>query len=202
MTSTDQYTTDVAFTKSVKQVQEKLGSRAMMERLEQSERWQTTVTPDLAKFLQARTSIYLSTASADGRPYMQHRGGPPCFIRIVDERTLEFDDYPGNRQYITLGNLAENDQVLIFAMDYEQKQRIKLWGRAKLVDLPEPKKAFGATQVIRVLQFEIEAWDVNCKSYLPDFYRRETVELATKKMAARIAELETEVARLRDALKR
>ena len=171
-----------------------------MERLEQSERWLTEITPDLAKFLGLRTSIYLSTASADGRPYMQHRGGPMGFIRVTDKTTLELDDYPGNRQYITHGNLAENDRAFIFAMDYEQKQRIKLWGRASFIDLDEPRKSFGSTHVVRVLRFNLEAWDVNCKSYLPDFYRRETVELATQKMAHKIAELEAEIRRLQQQL--
>ena len=194
------FVTDIAFSNSVKKVQERLGSRAAMAWLEQSQRWLTNITPELAKFLQMRTLIYFSSASADGQPYMQHRGGPPGFIRIIDDKTLELDDYPGNGQYISNGNLAENDRAFIFAMDYEQKQRIKLWGRAKFLDLNAPKKAYGPIQVIRILRFELEAWDVNCKSHLPDFYRRETVELATKKMAGRIAELEAEVTRLRKAL--
>jgi uncharacterized protein len=200
MTENSKFITDVAFSHSVKKTQERLGSREAMARLEQSERWLTTITPDLAKFLQMRTSIYLSSASADGQPYLQHRGGPPGFIRIIDDKTLELDDYPGNGQYITNGNLAENNRAFIFAMDYEQKQRIKLWGRAKFVDLDQPKKTYGPIQVIRLFRFELEAWDVNCKSHLPDFYRRETVELATKKMATRIAELEAEVAKLQQAL--
>ncbi len=125
---------DVAFTPSVKAVQERKGSRNGYRKMEERGGWRTTVTPDLAAFLSERDSAYLATASRAGQPYVQHRGGPKGFIRVLDEKTLAFADYAGNRQYITAGNLAENDQAYLFLMDYARRRRIKIWGRAKVVE--------------------------------------------------------------------
>ena len=108
---------DVAFTPRVKAEQERHGSREAYARMERGGGWDTTVTDELRAFLEGRDSLYLATANAAGQPYVQHRGGPPGFVRVVDERTLAFADYAGNRQYITLGNLAENDRAFIFLMD-------------------------------------------------------------------------------------
>ena len=125
---------DVAFTPAVKAIQAKRGSRARYAKMEEKGGWRTTVTPDLAGFLAEVRSFYLATASADGQPYVQHRGGPPGFLRVLDERTLGFADFKGNRQYITTGNLAENAKAFIFIMDYAQRRRVKLWGRARVVE--------------------------------------------------------------------
>src|SRR5262245_27012021 len=127
-------TTDVAFTPAVKAIQVRKGSRASYAKLEQRGGWETRVTPGLAEFLAERDSFYLATANADGQPYVQHRGGPRGFLRALDERTLAFADFRGNRQYITLGNLAENDRAFIFLMDYARRRRVKIWGRARVVD--------------------------------------------------------------------
>lgn len=182
--ATDPPLTDIAFTPSVKAMQERLGSREMMRRLEARGRWQSTITEDLARFIAMRTSIFLGTASADGRPYIQHRGGEPGFLTVLDDRHLSIPDYPGNRQYISLGNLAENDRAFIFLIDYETQTRIKLWGRASIVDADGPSRA---------IRFELEAWDVNCRQYLPEMYSRATVEAAVKALKERIEELEEQL---------
>src|SRR5262245_25782395 len=122
---------DVAFTPAVKAVQARRGSRQRYAKTEEKGGWRTTMTPDLAGFLAEVRSFYLATASADGQPYVQHRGGPPGFLRVVDERTLGFADFKGNRQYITTGNLAENGKAFIFIMDYAERRRVKMWGRAR-----------------------------------------------------------------------
>lgn len=183
-------TTSVAFTPAVKAVQEQLGSREAMLELEASGRWPSTISDDLAAFLARRDSVFLGTASADGRPYIQHRGGRPGFIEVLDERTLRIPDYPGNRQYLSLGNLSENDRAFLFAMDYETRTRIKIWGRARVQDLQGEDGG-------RALLFTLEAWDVNCRSHLPEMYSRATVEAVTARLRDEIAALELELARLR-----
>ncbi len=191
-------TTDVAFTPSVKALQERLGSRAAYARLEARGGWQTAITPDLAAFVAARDSFYLATANAGGQPYIQHRGGPRGFLRVLDERTLAFADYAGNRQYITAGNLAENPQAFIFLMDYSTRTRIKLWGTARAVEndpslLARLAPAGGKPRVERAIVFEVVAWDANCPQHIPLKHDNEEVAV----LRARIAELEHENAGLR-----
>ncbi len=125
---------DIAFTPSVKKVQERLGSRNQYARMDQRGGWQNVVTPDLANFIAERDSFYLATASADGRPYIQHRGGPKGFLKVLDDHTLAFADFTGNRQYITVGNLLENNKAFIFLMDYANQTRIKIWAKAEVID--------------------------------------------------------------------
>ena len=168
---------DVAFTPAVKAVQARRGSREHYAKAEAKGGWRTTITPDLAGFLADARSFYLATASAEGQPYIQHRGGPPGFLRVIDERTLGFADFKGNRQYITTGNLAENPRAYIFVMDYAQRRRVKLWGRARVVEddpallarlWPEGYKARDE----QVILFEIEAWDTNCPQHIPQMFPR------------------------------
>jgi predicted pyridoxine 5'-phosphate oxidase superfamily flavin-nucleotide-binding protein len=193
---------DVAFTSAVKAFQEKRGSRAAYARMEARGGWRTTVTPDLASFLGEARSFYLATASAEGQPYVQHRGGPPGFLRVIDERTLGFADFKGNRQYITTGNLAENGKAFIFIMDYAQRRRVKLWGRARVVEgdaallarlWPEGYEA----RPEQVILFEIEAWDTNCPQHIPQLFAAEDVARTLVQLQARIKELEAEVAALK-----
>src|SRR6478672_1235091 len=127
------FPSDVAFTPSVKGVQTAKGSRAAYSEAEQ-EGWRTRVTPDLVKYLAGLDMFYLGTASAEGQPYIQYRGGPPGFLKVLDDRTLAFADFGGNRQYITVGNLSENPRAFLFLMDYANSQRIKLWGTAKVIE--------------------------------------------------------------------
>ncbi|MBF9028898.1 pyridoxamine 5'-phosphate oxidase [Rhodobacterales bacterium HKCCE3408] len=184
----DATTTDIAFTPAVKAVQEALGSRAQMEVMSTRRGFRTEITPDLAAFLAVQRSFFLASASADGRPYIQHRGGEPGFIEIRDGATIAIPDYPGNRQYITFGNLSENDRVALFFIDYEAKQRIKVWGRARVENIDD--------KAARTLVIAIEAWDVNCPQHLPDLYTPATVARVTETLQQRIRELEAEVARL------
>ena len=193
---------DVAFTPAVKAIQAKRGSRAQYAKMEARGGWRTTITPDLAQFLAEARSFYLATASADGQPYIQHRGGPPGFLRILDERTLGFADFKGNRQYITTGNLAENPKAYIFVMDYAHRRRVKLWGRARIVE-DDPAllarlwpEGYNARDE-QVIVFEVEAWDTNCPQHIPQMFHAEDVANTLTQLQARIRELEAEMAALK-----
>ena len=129
-----QYPSDIAFTPAVKVIQQQKGSRQSYARMERGDGWQTTVTPDLEEFLSELDMFYLGTANAEGQPYIQYRGGSPGFLNVIDEHTLGFADFGGNRQYITWGNLTENPKAFIFLMDYANQQRVKLWGTARVVE--------------------------------------------------------------------
>src|SRR5258707_5980162 len=162
---------DVAFTPSVKAAQERKGSRNGYRKMEDRGGWRTAVTPNLAAFLAERDSAYLATAGRAGQPYVQHRGGPKGFIRVLDEKTLAFADYAGNRQYITAGNLMENDRAHLFLMDYAHRRRIKIWGRAKVVEDAETiaklmPQGYAARPEQAIL-FTIEPWDSNCHQHIP-----------------------------------
>jgi len=194
-------TSDIAFTPAVKALQERNGSRAGYARMAEKKDWHDTVTPDLAAFLAERDSFYLASASAEGRPYIQHRGGPKGFLKVLDDKRLAFADFGGNRQYISAGNLSENDQAAIFLMDYPNRRRLKLWGRARVVEddpellarLVEPGYK---AKPERAFLFEVEAWDVNCPQHITPRYSEAEIAPALAKLQARIAELEAEVKRL------
>ena len=132
--SAGKYSSDVAFTPTVKAIQERKGSRHGYAAMEQRGGWRTTITSDLAAFIAAQTSVFLATASADGQPYIQHRGGPAGFLHVLDDKTIAFADFSGNRQYISSGNLADNPKAHLFLIDYANRQRIKLWGEARIVE--------------------------------------------------------------------
>jgi predicted pyridoxine 5'-phosphate oxidase superfamily flavin-nucleotide-binding protein len=170
--------------------------------VEQGRGWSNVVTPDLALQLAAARSFYLGTASAEGQPYIQHRGGPPGFLAVLDERTLAFADLAGNRQYITAGNLAENPRAFIFVMDYARRRRVKLWGRARVVEdddalLARLRPAVGTSVAERCIVFELEAWDRNCPQHIPHLIAVEDVEDAVRALQERIGVLEAELARER-----
>lgn len=192
----------IVFPPSVRQAQERYGSRRQMARLEARNRWGGAIDADLAAFIESRNSVYLGTASAAGRPYIQHRGGLPGFLKVLDGRTLAFADYPGNRQYISAGNLSENPAAFLFLMDYAQRRRLKIWGRAEVVDedpvllarLHDPDLPVAPERLIR---FHVEAWDLNCPQYIPAKYDEADVAAALRKLQARILELEAELAALR-----
>src|SRR3954447_12879789 len=128
------FSSDIAFTPTVKSIQTRKGSRRGYASMEQRGSWQTRITPDLAAFIERQISVFLGTASGDGQPYIQHRGGPPGFLKVLDDRTIGFADFTGNRQYITQGNLSENPKVHLFLIDYGTRQRVKLWGEARVVE--------------------------------------------------------------------
>ena len=190
-----EYTSDVAFTDAVKAIQESKGSRRGYSKMEEKGGWQDTITEDLAQFIGERDSFYLGTASADGQPYIQHRGGKPGFLKVLDGKTLAFADFRGNRQYITAGNLSENDKAYIFLMDYPNRRRIKIWGHAKVVDDPELMERlsdadYGAVPEQAVV-FEVTAWDVNCPQHItPRFTEAEVGEIVAP-LKRRIEELES-----------
>ena len=188
---------DVMFSASVKAEQKRLGSRVLFE----DRAWKTEITDDLRQFLAAIDTCFLATADAEGRPYVQHRGGPPGFIKTIGTHALAFADFAGNRQYITLGHLAENDRAHLFVLHFATKQRVKLWGRARVVEgdvelmerLVDP--AYGARPQ-RAIVFTIEAWDVNCQQHITARYSEAEIAPAVDRLAQRIRELEEEVARL------
>jgi uncharacterized protein len=192
---------DVAFTPSVKAVQERKGSRGAYRRVEERGGWRTKITPDLAGFIAERDSVYLATASKAGQPYIQHRGGPKGFIRVIDDETLAFADFSGNRQYITTGNLAENDRAYLFLMDYAHRRRVKIWGRAKVVEDAETVAKLMpegyAARPEQAIVFTVEAWDTNCHQHIPQKFDAADVAVTVHKLQARIAELEAENEELR-----
>jgi len=200
--ATQEHVSDVAFTPTVKAAQTRLGSRAGYAKMEAKGGWKNIVTPELAAFIAERDSAYLATATADGQPYIQHRGGPKGFIKVIDERTLAIADFAGNRQYISLGNLSENDKAHLFLMDYANRRRVKIWGRARMVEdnealvleLAEP--GYDAKPE-RALVFKIEAWDVNCPQHITPRFTQSEIEPAVASLRARIAELEAELAALK-----
>ena len=193
------YPSDIAFTPAVKAIQARMGSRASYARMEAGGGWQTAITPDLAAFLSAQTSAFLATANADGQPYIQHRGGPPGFLVPLDTRTIGFADYRGNRQYITLGNIAQNAKAHLFLIDYAQRRRVKIWGNLRAVEddpelvarlMPEGYPA----KPERALLFDIHAWDANCPQHIPQRFEAADVAEALAVRDRRIAELEAALA--------
>ncbi len=192
------------FTPAAQKAQSQRGSAKAYER-QLAEGFPDKVTPELAQFIAEQDTVFLATATADGAPYIQHRGGPKGFIKIVDERTLGFADYRGNRQYITLGNLSENDRAFLFLLDPARKQRIKLWGCARAVEddpaLIETLIDAGyKARPERAILFTIEAWDVNCSQHIVARFSEAELEEALATVQHKIAELEAENARLRALL--
>ena len=195
------YASDVAFTPAVKSIQARKGSRAAYARVEQNG-WRTEIDDQLAAVLADSNSIYLATASSDGQPYIQHRGGPKGFIKVLDSQTLAFTDFAGNRQYITQGNLAENPKAYIFVMDYAHRRRVKIWGEARIVEddpaLTESLTPRGyKARPEQVILFKVSAWDTNCPQHIPQKFDAADVAAALAARDARIAELEAELATLK-----
>lgn len=202
MTEAQPVSSDVAFTTSVKGIQARKGSRRAYGRLEEAGGWATTIDASLAQFIAAQTSVFLATASAEGQPYVQHRGGPAGFLNVLDEMTIAFVDFAGNRQFITQGNLAENPKAQLFLIDYAARARVKIWGEARVIEgdadlvaklMPPDYKA----RPEQVILFRVKAWDANCQQHIP---LRIEAALAIQQLAERdrrIAELEAEIAALR-----
>ena len=196
------FTSDVAFTPTVKAIQSRKGSRDSYARVEQRGGWRAAITPDLAAFIEAQTSVFLATANAEGQPYIQHRGGPAGFLKVLDEHMIGFADFSGNRQFITQGNLQDNDQAFLFLIDYMLRQRIKIWGSARVVEndselmarlMPTDYKARPEQAIL----FTVTAWDANCPQHIPQRFEAADVAAALAERDRRIAGLEQEIARLR-----
>jgi uncharacterized protein len=182
----------------VKGIQSNKGSRTGYARMESGGSWETCVTPELEAFLADLDMFYLGTANAEGQPYIQYRGGSPGFLKRVDEKTLGFSDFAGNRQYITLGNLSENSKAFIFLMDYARSQRIKLWGNARVVEddpvlLERLRDLSYPGKVERAILFEIEAWDVNCPQHIHKRFSQKQIVPIIEDLQGRIAELEAKI---------
>jgi predicted pyridoxine 5'-phosphate oxidase superfamily flavin-nucleotide-binding protein len=196
------FTSDVAFTPAVKAIQSRKGSRGAYARVEERGGWRATITPDLAAFIEAQISVFLATANGEGQPYIQHRGGPAGFLKVLDERTIGFADFSGNRQFITQGNLEDNDRAFLFLIDYMLRQRIKIWGRARVIEgdpeltarlMPANYKARPEQAIL----FTVSAWDANCAQHIPQRFEAADVAAALAERDRRIAQLEQEIARLR-----
>ncbi|QRM55257.1 pyridoxamine 5'-phosphate oxidase family protein [Sinorhizobium sp. BG8] len=198
------YSSDVAFTSAVKAIQTRKGSRPSYSRMETGGSWQTTITKELAAFIESRTTVFLATANAAGQPYIQHRGGPAGFLKVLDDKTIGFADFAGNRQYITQGNLSENHKAHLFLMDYAHRQRVKIWGEARVVEgdddltarlFPEGYRARAEQAIL----FSVTAWDANCPQHIPQMFDAAAVQSALAEKDRRITELEREIARLSGA---
>ena len=199
---TQTYASGAAITSTAKAIQSRKGSRAAYARMEAGGSWESLITADLKAEIEAQTSVFLATANADGQPYIQHRGGPAGFLRVLDEHTIAFVDFAGNRQYITQGNLVENPRAHLFLIDYAQRRRIKVWGTARVVEgdeallrrlMPEGYRA----RPEQVVLFTVSAWDVNCPQHIPQRFEAADVAAAIRSRDERIAALETEVEQLR-----
>jgi len=191
-----QFTSDVAFTDTVKRIQTERGSRRSYERMERSAGgFPSAISPDLAAFIAARDSAYIATANAAGQPYVQHRGGPPGFLNVIDDHTLAFADFAGNKQYITTGNLLENDRAFLFLMNYADGERIKIWGRARVVTgdqalfdrLADPSYP---ARVEQAIVFDVEAWNANCPQHIPQLVHLDDVQKALATLRERNTYLE------------
>jgi len=196
------FSSDLAFTPTVKAIQQHKGSRRAYSRMEENGSWQTHITPELKDFIEAQTSIFLATANADGQPYIQHRGGPPGFLRVLDDYTIGFVDFAGNRQFITTGNLNDNPKAHPFLIDYANQQRIKIWGEARVIEsdaalttklMPTDYKA----RAEQVILFDVKAWDANCPQHIPQRLEAADVSAALEQRDQKIKQLETQLRVLR-----
>jgi uncharacterized protein len=196
---------DIAFTPAVKEIQKRKGSRQSYAGMERGHGWRTTVTSDLKEFLADLDMFYLGTANADGQPYIQYRGGSPGFLKVIDEHTLGFADFSGNRQYVTLGNLSENPKAFIFLMDYANSRRVKLWGSARVVEddpnllerLRDPRYP---GNVERAILFTVAAWDINCPQHIHQRFSQRQIAPVIEKLQERVRELEAELSSRQQSL--
>lgn len=196
---------DIAFTPAVKSIQSTRGSRDAYAQMEEKGGWSDTVNDDLAEFIAGRDSFYLGTASADGQPYIQHRGGPAGFLKVIDEHTLAFADFTGNRQYISSGNLSENDKAYIFLMDYPNRYRIKIWGTARIVsDDPELLDRLADDNYKgrpeQAVVFTVTAWDRNCPQHITPRFSEAEIDDRVRRVEVENAALRNEIDTLRAAL--
>jgi predicted pyridoxine 5'-phosphate oxidase superfamily flavin-nucleotide-binding protein len=196
------YSSDIAFTETVKAIQSRKGSRAAYARQEMAGGWQTVISEDLKGFIDAQTSVFLATANAEGQPYIQHRGGPEGFLKVIDPHTIGFVDFAGNRQFITSGNLAENPKAYLFLIDYTHRRRVKIWGTARIIEgdaslTADLMPAAYRARAEQVILFTVSAWDANCPQHIPQRFEAKDVAKALAERDTRIAALEAEVASLR-----
>lgn len=206
MPSTLLYPSDIAFTETVKAIQSRKSSRRAYANMEQGNGWETEISEDLKVFIEAQISVFLATANSEGQPYIQHRGGPPGFLKVLDSKTIGFVDFKGNRQFISSGNLADNPKFHLFLIDYVNRQRVKIWGKARIVEgddalvdrlMPPDYKAKSE----QVILLEVTAWDANCPQHIPQRFEAADVAKVLAERDRKIEALETEVKILRLAVK-
>ncbi|MEB3212835.1 MAG: pyridoxamine 5'-phosphate oxidase family protein [Leptolyngbyaceae bacterium] len=193
--------TQIAFTPTVKAIQEHYGSRQSYARMESRGQDNNTIDPFIAQFIQARDGFYMGTRNSEGWPYIQFRGGPTGFLNVLDEKTLGFADFGGNAQYLSIGNLADDDRVFLFLMDYMNRARLKIWGRATvegdrpdlIEQLRDPDYPADAQRAILI---RVEAWDWNCPQHIPRRFSENHVISLMEPLQARIQELEAQLAAL------
>lgn len=201
MNNSIKHVSDIVFTPAVKALQSRMGSRSAYARMENGSGWQSIITKELKFFIEAQVSIFLATANAEGQPYIQHRGGPAGFLRVLDEHTIAFADFAGNRQFISQGNLSENAKAQLFLIDYAQQQRVKIWGEATVIEddpallstlMPADYKA----RAERVMMLKVTAWDANCHQHIPVRYEAAYVDAEIERRDQRIRQLEKEIRQL------
>ena len=192
--------TRLAFTDAVKEAQRRNGTRRNGERLETHPAENVALTPELMRFIRERDSFFLATANREGWPYVQHRGGPAGFLQVIDERTLAFADFAGNKQYLTVGNLTENDRMHLILMDWANARRLKIWGRAEIVGdaaiIAALTPADYDARPERAIRIRVEAWDMNCNQHITQRFSEQELKPGLDALAQRIAKLE---ARLKEA---
>lgn len=196
------FTSDIAFTSTIKALQEHYGSRKAYARMESKRGWANELSPPIIDFVEKRDSFYMGTSNQEGQPYIQHRGGAPGFLKVMDPKTLAFADFSGNQQYISVGNLSENSRAFMFLMDYPSRTRVKIWGEAhvefKDTALMESLTVDGySANVERAIIFKIKAVDVNCPQHIVQRYTSEEIEQMITPLKERITELENELNKLK-----
>jgi predicted pyridoxine 5'-phosphate oxidase superfamily flavin-nucleotide-binding protein len=174
--------------------------------MEQKGSWATTITTDLAAFIEAQTSVFLATANPEGQPYIQHRGGPEGFLKVLDEKTIAFADFDGNRQFITTGNLADNPRTHLFLIDYAHRRRVKIWGTARVIEgdaalIARLSPANYNARAQQVVVLTVSAWDANCPQHIPQRFEAHDVAVALAERNARIEALEREIAALKGTVR-
>jgi predicted pyridoxine 5'-phosphate oxidase superfamily flavin-nucleotide-binding protein len=192
-------TSDIAFSPTVKLIQESRGTRASFKTLEERGGWRSAITPEVAAFLSRARSAFISTVNADGQPYVQHRGGPAGFLKVLDDHSLGFADFKGNGQYISIGNLRDNPRVCLIVVDYESRRSLKVWGRATVVEddadilarvAPEASPAVPEQAIL----LHVEAWDTHVSTHIPRLVAPDETERTIASLEARIRDLETQLA--------
>ncbi len=194
----NKYISDIGFSESAKKHQEIMGSRDTYQKMAEKRDWKSTVTKELESFIKQRNSFYMASVNADGQPYIQHRGGPKGFLKVIDEKHIAFADYSGNRQYISVGNFDDNNKVHLFLMDYANQIRIKIWGEVSVIQndqelLDQVRDEGYVVNIERVIKIKITAWDANCPQHIQPRYTIEHINPRIESLRSKIKELEEQL---------
>lgn len=194
---------EIAFTESVKAQQTKYGSRRSYARMEQMTRG-NEITENEAEFIAERDSFYLATVGESGFPYVQFRGGPKGFLKVLDARTLAYADFRGNMQYVSVGNLTRNDKAALILMDYARRQRLKIYARIEVIEakdnpelIAQLQDASYDAQVERAMVLHLEAFDWNCPQHITERFTIEEIQQLNAPLYEHVAKLEAEIAQLK-----